>query len=222
MAKITPTVLLNAYASGLFPMAESATGKKLHWMSPDPRTILPLDVGFHAPRSLKKFLRKEPFAYTHNQAFSEVIAGCADRPETWINDEIIELFSELHQQGYAHSVEAWLNPSRHSRESGNPSTNEPSFPMDPRLHGDDVNFLVGGVYGIALGGAFFAESMFSRVNNASKACVAHLVQHLRAQGFVLCDVQYTNDHLLQFGVQEIAQTEYLQRLERALVLRCRF
>lgn len=203
-------------------MAESAAGKKLHWMSPDPRTILPLDEGFHTSHSLRKFLRKEPFNFTHNQAFAEVIAGCADREETWINREIIELFTELHKLGYAHSVEIWLNPSRHSRESGNPSTNEPSLPMDPRFRRDDDKFLAGGLYGIALGSAFFAESMFSRVSNASKACVVHLVQHLRAQGFMLCDVQYTNPHLIQFGVQEIPQLEYLKRLEQALVQRRSF
>lgn len=192
---ITPELLLQAYAGGYFPMADTRTSKELYWFHPEQRGILPLE-GFHIPASLKKALRHSPFTLTTNQAFPHVITACAEkhptRKESWINPEIIRLYTQLWRMGHAHSVETWLE--------GN---------------------LIGGLYGVALGGAFFGESMFSRASNASKAALVHLVSLLKTAGYQLLDTQYVNDHLKQFGVQEIPREDYLEKLEAALPLRPR-
>ena len=197
MLTLTPDLMLRAYANGIFPMAEDADDDELFWLDPPERAILPLDTQFHVPRSLAKFMRRMPFTITTNQAFAQVIHGCAEkrpeRPETWINRTIIDTFTSLHQRGHAHSVEAWHD-----------------------------GHLVGGLYGVSIGSAFFAESMFSRVSNASRVCVVKLVEHLRDRDFQLCDVQFTNDHILQFGVYEISRAEYHTRLQQACAIPAQF
>jgi leucyl/phenylalanyl-tRNA--protein transferase len=189
--EITAELLLNAYASGYFPMADDRNAKELYWFSPEERGILPLDT-FHVPRSLQKFIRNCPYEVTFDKAFEQVIRACADaksekRDSTWINDQIITLYCQLAEMGYAHSVECW-----------------------------NKGQLVGGLYGVALGGAFFGESMFSMAENASKVALVHLVECLRGLGYQLLDTQYVNDHLLQFGVKSIPKAEYMKLLESAL------
>lgn len=185
---ITTDLLIAAYTKGYFPMAESRDATELLWFHPEHRGIIPLDT-FHVPTSLAKFLRKSPFSITTDTVFDEVIRGCADtnRKGSWINDTIISLYCELHGRGFAHSVECWKDGE-----------------------------LVGGLYGVAIGGAFCGESMFSRTTNASKAALVHLVNLLNTAGYSLLDTQFINDHLQQFGVIEIPREEYLQRLEVAL------
>ena len=185
-AGLTPQMLLRAYAAGVFPMAESRDDPVLHWVDPPLRGVLPLD-GFHMSRSLRRRLTRAPWHATADTAFTEVMRGCADRPETWINGAIFDLCCTLHAAGFAHSLEVW--------------------------EGED---LVGGVYGIALGGAFFAESMFSRRTDASKAALAWLVDRLRTGGFGLCDTQFLTPHLQSLGGQEIARATYRRRLSEAL------
>jgi leucyl/phenylalanyl-tRNA--protein transferase len=190
-ALLTTEALLAAYASGYFPMADSRDAKELHWYYPVRRGVLPLDT-FHVPRSLQKFLRHNPYRVTFDRVFEQVIHACADmrsakRKESWINDRIIALYCELAEQGYAHSVECWKGEE-----------------------------LVGGLYGVSLGGAFFGESMFSVAGNASKVALVFLVERLRQAGYRLLDTQYVNDHLLQFGVKEIPRSDYLSLLEKAL------
>jgi leucyl/phenylalanyl-tRNA--protein transferase len=194
MQTLTPQLLLSAYAQGLFPMADSREGKTLRWYSPELRGVLPLE-DFHVPKSLAKFLKKNPFRYSVNHCFREVITACAARDETWINDDIIALYCELHALGFAHSVEVWGHPS-------------PINGQEDRL--------LGGLYGVALGSAFFGESMFSRAPNASKAALVELVGRLKEKGYTLLDAQYVNEHLLQFGIQEMPREEYLRCLEAAL------
>ncbi len=187
--KITCELLLNAYANGYFPMAKSKDDPEIYWFYPEQRGILPLD-DFHVPVSLAKFIKKHPFEITTNKAFVDVISSCAERDEdTWINDRIMQLYCQLHDMGFAHSVECW-------REGA----------------------LVGGLYGVSLGGAFFGESMFSRETNASKAALVHLVELLKASGYTLLDAQYVNEHLKQFGITEIPREEYLQLLKDALAV----
>jgi leucyl/phenylalanyl-tRNA--protein transferase len=185
--ELTPALLLQAYAKGYFPMAASSRSRTLHWYSPDMRGILPLE-NFHVPRSLARFMRRCPFTITVDKAFTEVMRGCADREHSWINDTIVSLYGELHKLGHAHSVECWQGDA-----------------------------LVGGIYGVSLGGAFFGESMFSRRPNASKVALAHLVELLKNTGYTLFDTQYGNEHIAQFGVIEIPKEEYLKRLETALL-----
>lgn len=185
---LTARQLLGAYAGGYFPMAASRTDAALKWYAPEQRGVLPLE-DFHVPRSLRKLLRQAPFEIRADHAFEAVIRACAEREETWINDAIIALYTELHALGHAHSVECWRG-----------------------------GVLVGGLYGVSLGGAFFGESMFSRAPNASKAALVALVERLRAGGYTLLDTQYVNAHLLQFGIQEIPREEYMRRLERALTV----
>ena len=196
MIDLTPALLLRAYAAGIFPMAESAEDPELFWVDPERRGVLPLD-GFHLPRRLKRTLRHGGFEVVCDQEFAAVVAGCAEptseRPKTWINGEIAKLYVALHRQGYAHSVEA-------------------------RLNGE----LVGGLYGVTLGAAFFGESMFSRVTDASKVALAHLVARLRLGGFQLLDTQFTTAHLERFGVTEISRAAYRRRLDRALAARAYF
>ncbi|WP_296037968.1 leucyl/phenylalanyl-tRNA--protein transferase [uncultured Agrobacterium sp.] len=187
---ITVDMLLRAYSIGLFPMAEAADDPELFWVEPDLRGIIPLD-NFHVSKSLAKAIRKRPFDIRFDTAFGAVMAGCAeeapDRPNTWINETIRKLYIELHEIGHAHSVEAW-----------------------------DGDTLVGGLYGVSLGAAFFGESMFSRRTNASKICLVHLVERLRNSGFILLDTQFTTDHLKTFGAIDVPKDEYSKMLDRAV------
>lgn len=196
--RLTPELVVRAYCCGAFPMADDRTGAGgVHWYSPDPRAVLPLDERFRVRRSLAKRVRHGPFTVTRDRAFDEVIRRCAEpRPyaeDTWISGEILDVFCELHRLGVAHSVEAWVG----------------------KTGGGE---LAGGLYGVALGGAFFGESMFSRETDASQVCLVRLVEHLRTRGYTLLDVQFSNPHLEQFGLIEIARAEYLARLDRALAL----
>jgi leucyl/phenylalanyl-tRNA--protein transferase len=195
--RLTPELLLRAYALGIFPMAESRDDPEVHWIDPELRGILPLEQ-FHLSRKLRRLLRRSTFQVTCNQDFLGVIRGCAerneDRPETWINETIERLYSELHAMGFAHSVETWAADLQ-----GGP----------PRL--------VGGLYGVALGAAFFGESMFSRETDASKIALAHLVFLLRKGGFQLLDTQFTTPHLRQFGALDVPRDHYKALLSRALM-----
>jgi leucyl/phenylalanyl-tRNA---protein transferase len=162
------------------------------WFSPDPRAIIPLE-DFHVPHALRRVARKKVFEVKIDNRFGEVIRACAKRQDTWINPEIIESYEHLHDLGYAHSVEAWKNDK-----------------------------LAGGLYGVAVGGAFFGESMFHRVTDASKIALVALVEHLRAQKFALLDTQWTTPHLAQFGAIEISRERYLKMLRRAVELPRKF
>ena len=184
--KLTPELILRAYSMGIFPMAHPELDDEIYWHAPDPRGILPLE-DFHVPKNLAKLVRQERFEVVSDRSFEEVMRCCADRETTWISEEIIAAYTALHEMGYAHSMEAWQ---------------------------DDE--LVGGLYGVALGGAFFGESMFFRVSNASKVALVHLVRRMRRSGFVLLDTQYVTDHLRQFGAKEIPRARYEERLEEAL------
>ena len=188
--KITPDIILKAYAAGIFPMSEGRDDDEMFWVDPEYRGILPLD-SFHLSRRLRRTVRQEPFSIRIDSAFEQVMTACAaptsGRWTTWINHEIQALFVALHQQGFAHCVEAWIEDE-----------------------------LVGGLYGIALGGAFFGESMFSRRTDASKVVLVHLVARLRLGGFTLLDTQFITDHLRQFGAIEISRDEYHSRLSLAL------
>lgn len=192
MQRLTPELLLSAYTQGYFPMADSRGGETIRWYEPEIRGVIPLD-SFHVPKSLAKFLKRAPFEYSINSAFRDVITACAERDNTWINDEIIELYCQLHEMGYAMSVEVWMQDLETRSQK-----------------------LAGGLYGVSLGNAFFGESMFSRASNASKAALVFLVQHLREHGYTLLDAQYVNDHLKQFGITQIPKEEYLKRLKEAL------
>ena len=185
---LTPEGIELAYRHGIFPMADERSGEVL-WFRPDPRAVIPLD-GFHVSRSLVRTLRRGRFEVRVDTAFETVMRGCADRPEgSWISERFVEVYGALHRAGKAHSVEAW---------------------RDRRL--------VGGVYGLALGGAFMAESMFHRETDASKVTLAALVGRLSERGFTVLDVQYMTPHLESLGAVEITRREYERRLERALAL----
>ena len=188
--RFTPAGVELAYRHGIFPMYDDLT-EQILWFRPDPRTILPLDR-FHISRSLAKTIRKGVFEVRYDTDFEGVMRGCADRDEgTWISEEFIEVYGALHRMGKAHSVETW---------------------RDGRL--------VGGTYGLALGGAFMAESMFHFETDASKVALAALVARLRERGFVLLDVQYKTPHLARFGAIEIPHAVYYAFLQRALLQRC--
>ena len=189
---LTPEILLQAYATGIFPMAESAEDDEIFWVDPKQRGIMPLD-SFHISRSLKRRILRNAFTIRTNSDFSAVVRACADRPVTWINEPIFALYRTLHQQGHAHSLELW-----------------------------DGADLVGGVYGVALGGAFFGESMFSRRTDASKMALAYLVDHLRRGGFTLFDTQFLTPHLQSLGGVEISRNAYRQRLRQALEITANF
>ncbi|HEX6978508.1 MAG TPA: leucyl/phenylalanyl-tRNA--protein transferase [Alphaproteobacteria bacterium] len=196
MTELTPDLLLRAYTIGLFPMAETADDPELFWVDPERRGVLPLDT-FHVPRSLRKVIRRGVFEVHVDRDFRGVLDGCAEltpkRRATWINSEIVRLYSELHRRGFAHSVECW-----HEGQ------------------------LVGGLYGVALGGAFFGESMFSRRTDASKVALVHLVVRLRRGGFTLLDTQFVTPHLARFGAIEISRASYRRQLARALEIQARF
>jgi leucyl/phenylalanyl-tRNA---protein transferase len=189
-SEITPEVLLRAYACGIFPMAESADDPTLFWVEPELRGVIPLD-GFRVSSRLARTVRSDAFTVTVNCAFKAVIAGCAapqqGREETWINTRIRELYTGLHRIGHGHSVEVWEN--------------------------DD---LIGGLYGVSLGRAFFGESMFHRVRDASKVALVHLVARLMAGSFELLDTQYVTEHLKTFGAIEIPRRRYTALLDKAL------
>jgi leucyl/phenylalanyl-tRNA---protein transferase len=193
--QLTPQMLLNAYAQGYFPMADPDDGK-IYWYDPDPRTILPLE-SFHIPRRLQRTVKQKKFEIRIDTAFEQTMRCCAEprakQDRTWINEELLELYTTLHRHGFAHSVETWLNGE-----------------------------LVGGVYGVSVGGLFAGESMFSRVRDSSKVALVALVDVLKRNGYILFDVQFTNDHLKQFGVVEIPRSHYKIRLEGALERQCPF
>jgi leucyl/phenylalanyl-tRNA--protein transferase len=195
--QLTPELLLRAYAVGIFPMAESRDDPEIHWIDPEMRGLLPLDQ-VHVPRKLRRKVMRDTFEVRINTAFHEVIHACAERasnrPETWINPTIENLYGELHRMGFGHSVEAWL--------------------VDPES-GEEK--LVGGLYGVALGAAFFGESMFSRESDASKVALVHLVARLRKGGFSLLDTQFTTPHLRQFGTIEVPRGHYRALLSKALM-----
>jgi leucyl/phenylalanyl-tRNA---protein transferase len=188
--RLTPEIVLRAYAEGLFPMAERRDDPALYWVSPEKRGIIPLDA-FHVSKRLARTVRGDRFHVTADTAFAEVMEACAEpgegREETWINDEILRLYAALHADGNAHSLEC--------RRGGK---------------------LVGGLYGVRLGGAFFGESMFSRENDASKVALVHLVARLRLGGFKLLDAQFLTEHLARFGAVEIPRAAYLARLRKAI------
>jgi len=190
-ARLNHRLLLHAYANGYFPMPDPDTGEPL-WYRPDPRAILPLD-SFHTSRSLEKTIKRGKFRTTINKDFSGVIHGCAARPETWINEEFIAAYCDLHAKGHAHSVEVWL--------------------------GDE---LAGGLYGVSIGGAFFAESKFHRITDASKVALHYLVQHMVTRGMSLLEVQFVTPHLARLGVVTVPEKKYESLLQKALVQKTSF
>lgn len=196
MAILTPELLIRAYAGGVFPMAESADTDDLLWFDPPFRGILPLD-GFHVPRRLRKTVRHFPFDVRTDSDFRGTMLACAaaapDRPNTWINADILEAYCQLHAMGRAHSVECWQD-----------------------------GLLVGGLYGVSLGAAFFGESMFSRVTDASKVALVHLVARLRAGNYQLLDTQFLTEHLSQFGAREIPRHRYRAHLGKAVAQNASF
>ncbi|MEL6259362.1 MAG: leucyl/phenylalanyl-tRNA--protein transferase [Pseudomonadota bacterium] len=185
-----PAELIECYRRGVFPMADSRDDPHLFIIDPDERGVIPLR-GFHVPRRLRKTVRSDPYTVTVDRAFNRVMEACAEptatRPSTWINPAILNLYATLHRRGQAHSVECWK--------------------------GDE---LVGGLYGVALGGAFFGESMFSRATDASKIALVHLVARLLAGGYTLLDAQFHNPHLEQFGLETLSRDDFKVRLDRAL------
>ncbi len=186
MTTLDPRLLLQGYAMGIFPMAESRDAPELFWVEPRERAIIPLD-GFHLSRSLARTVRSGRFAVTLDQDFARVIAACADRPETWINADIERAMLALYGLGHAHSVEVWSGAD-----------------------------LVGGIYGVKLGRAFFGESMFSRRTDASKVALAWLVARLRAGGYTLLDCQFLTDHLASLGAVAMPRDDYVALLTAAL------
>lgn len=187
---IPPDLILRAYASGVFPMAESSDDPEVFWVRPETRGVIPLD-DFHVSRSLRKIMKRRPFEIRFDSDFMGVIEGCAaetrNRPSTWINKAIRDAYAELFRRGHCHTVEAW-----------------------------DQDGLAGGLYGVSLGRAFFGESMFSRKPNASKICLVKLVEHLRQRGYVLLDTQFTTEHLKTFGAIDIPRLKYEQLLQQAM------
>ena len=193
LRSLTTEMLLEAYASGIFPMAIDELGS-LRWFAPDPRALIPIDHRFHIPHGLRRTLKQNRFEITVDQDFDQVIRACSIvHGDTWISEEIIRSYGELHRRGFAHSVEARLN-----------------------------GVLVGGLYGVHLQGAFFGESMFHRATDASKVALVSLVERLRRGGFVLLDTQWTTPHLNQFGAYEVPRDGYLRLLETALERDCVF
>lgn len=198
---LTPDLLREAYKQGLFPMAYSAESSYVHWICPEQRGQLPI-AGLHIPKSLKKIvksgrLQKRPYHVTINRDFDHVIRACAEpapnRPETWINQAIIKAYNEMHRAGEAHSIEVRID--------------------------DEI---VGGLYGIAIGGAFFGESMFSRRANASKIALVHLTARLWHTGFQMLDTQFVNDHLKQFGIYELGYEDFKEQLKTISRMKCDF
>lgn len=193
---VSPALLLNAYRAGVFPMAESADDPGLFWVDPERRGILPLDA-FHVPRRLRRVVLQDRFEVRVDSDFAGTLASCAeatkDRPSTWINAQIARLYTGLYERDNAHSVECWQDGA-----------------------------MVGGLYGVSIGGAFFGESMFSRVADASKVALVHLVALMRLGGYRLLDVQFVTSHLAQFGAIEVPRSQYRTLLAEALDYRCVF
>ena len=185
---LTPELLLAGYTIGCFPMADDRESSSINWYAPDPRAIIPLD-SFHVPKNLIKVVRKNVFEVVTNRDFVATMVACADRENTWISNQIIEAYSALHHMGYAHSIECWQN-----------------------------NNLVGGLYGVAIGGAFFGESMFHRVTDASKVALVHLVHRLKFKGYTLLDTQFITSHLKRFGAIEISKEHYEGELKKAILV----
>lgn len=183
---LTPELLLGAYAAGVFPMAETRDDPKVYWVDPRERGVLPLD-GFHMSRSLARRMRQGHYHATLNEAFAQILDGCADRDETWINATIRDLMLELHRRGYAHAFGIWQKDR-----------------------------LIGGMYGLSIGGAFFGESMFSNATDGSKMALAWAVDHLRRCGFALFDTQFLTPHLASLGAVEISRTQYHALLQPAI------
>ncbi|MFT7059603.1 MAG: leucyl/phenylalanyl-tRNA--protein transferase [Pseudorhodobacter sp.] len=192
MTEITPDLLLHAYSIGLFPMAESRDSSELYWVDPTRRGVFVLDE-FNISRSLSRRILNWNCTIRTNTDFAGVVAACADRPETWINDTIFNLYLKLHRAGFAHSLEVW-----------------------------EEGCLVGGVYGVTLGGAFFGESMFSRRTDASKVALAWLVHRLKAGGFTLFDTQFLTPHLASLGAIEVGRASYQKQLKAALTQQAEF
>jgi len=189
---LSPELLLHGYSIGIFPMAEHRDDTDVFWVDPKLRGVMPLD-GFHLSRSLARRMRRGGYKVTINKDFEGVVDGCADRDETWISAQIRTLYLQLHKAGRAHSLEIWQDGQ-----------------------------LTGGVYGVALGAAFFGESMFSRRTDASKIALAYLVDHLNRAGFTLFDTQFLTDHLASLGGIEISRAEYHRQLDHATGLRANF
>lgn len=189
---LTADLMVRAYASGIFPMAESSQGAELYWLDPEMRGVIPLD-GVHISRSMRKTLRREEFRVSINEAFDQVVRYCADREETWINDDLKTVYRDLHSAGLAHSLEVWRGPS-----------------------------LIGGIFGIALGGAFFGESMVSRARDGSKIALIFLAHRLAKGGFDVFDTQFITDHLASLGAIEIPRHEYRANLSNALGVQADF
>jgi leucyl/phenylalanyl-tRNA--protein transferase len=187
---IPASLLLEGYCTGIFPMAMESG--EIGWFSPDPRGIIPID-GFHVPHGLLRTVKKKRYEVRINSAFESVMRACADRSETWISEEIIASYINLHRLGFAHSVETWFNEE-----------------------------LVGGLYGVSIAGAFFGESMFHTMTDASKVALFALVERLRDRGFRLLDSQYVTGHLKTFGAVEIPRPEYMRLLKQAIALDCKF
>ena len=183
---LSPEVLLFAYQQGLFPMAEGRNAKQIQWIQPERRGIFQLG-NFHISKSLRRVILKKDYSITINSCFPKVMEKCADRSETWINDDIYNCYCKLHEDGFAHSVEVWRN-----------------------------SHLIGGVYGVTIGAAFFGESMFSGAANGSKIALAYLHDRLLKAGFLLFDTQFLTEHLASLGAIEISQAQYLVKLEKAL------
>ena len=183
---LSPEVLLFAYQQGLFPMAEGRNAKQIQWIQPEKRGIFQLG-NFHISKSLRRVILKKDYSITINSCFPKVMEKCADRSETWINDDIYNCYCKLHEDGFAHSLEVWRN-----------------------------SHLIGGVYGVTIGAAFFGESMFSGAANGSKIALAYLHDRLLKAGFLLFDTQFLTEHLASLGAIEISQAQYLVKLEKAL------
>ncbi len=194
--RIPPELLIRAYASGVFPMSENSDDPEVFWVRPETRGIIPLN-DFHMPKSLARTIRRHRFDIRRDTDFDGVIDGCAEakpgRLRTWINGPIRDAYAELFRRGFCHTVEAW-----------------------------DGERLVGGLYGVTLGRAFFGESMFARATDASKVCLAHLVEHLKARGFELLDTQFTTEHLKRFGAVDVPRNRYERLLTEALSSEARF
>ena len=189
---LTPALLLRAYAAGVFPMAEGRDDPVIHWIDPQRRAIFPME-GFHTSRSLARHIRRIQPRVTVDSDFAGVVRACAHRPETWINDEIFAAYTALYDQGHAHSLEVWQDGA-----------------------------LIGGIYGVVLGAAFFGESMFSAKVNGSKMALVYLMHRLRAGGFTLFDVQFLTDHLASLGAVELSRAAYRKRLAEALPTKAQF
>ena len=185
MDRLTPAILLDAYSMGLFPMGDEDSGE-IHWYSPDPRAILPID-GLRVSRSLRRIISRDVFEVTFDQAFEATVLACADRSSTWISGEIVRSYTELHKLGHGHSVECWQEGE-----------------------------LVGGLYGVHIGSAFFGESMFHRVSNASKVALYHLVEYLKDHMFTMLDIQFMTSHLESIGAVDVPRSRYLRILHDAV------